>query len=262
MKILLISGHGAGDSGAVGCGYKEADLTRTATSLLQKYLKKDGATVTRYPVGRNAYEDNKLGRMQKSFIDYGLVVEIHFNSYNKKAYGCEVLYKPASMKVLAAKVSAAIASFGFLNRGAKQRTDLMNMNTCARFGVPYILIETAFIDNNNDMKLYHKKIDDIWAKVAGVIKNYYGIKKTAQNAYKATFPVLPAKGYLAKGDTGTQVTRLQKFLSWYGVYKGAIDGSFGPATVAAVKAFQKAEGLAVDGSFGPASLARAKKVKK
>ena len=41
MKILLISGHGAGDSGAVGCGHKEADLTRTATNILAGKLALD-----------------------------------------------------------------------------------------------------------------------------------------------------------------------------------------------------------------------------
>ena len=32
-----------------------------------------------------------------------------------------------------------------------------------------------------------------------------------------------------------------------------VDGSFGPATEKAVKAYQKSKGLAVDGSVGPAT---------
>ena len=179
MKILLISGHGAGDTGAVGCGYREADLTREATKILEGKLEAYDCSVTRYPTMRDAYQDNKLGRMQKSFISYDLVIEVHFNSFNKEAHGTEVLYRPARMRALAAEVSSAIAGEGFYNRGAKQRTDLLNMNTCYRSGVPYILIETCFIDNKADMKRYKEKLYTVWGEVAEAVAGYYGIKKLA-----------------------------------------------------------------------------------
>lgn len=284
MKILIIAGHGAGDSGACGCGYKEADLTRKAASILEGKLDAYDCKVTRYPSARNCYEDNKNGVMQDAFSKYGLVVEIHFNSYNGSAHGCECLYRPARMRALASKVSSAIAEEGFFNRGAKQRTDLMNMNTCYRNGVPYILIETCFIDNKSDMTRYAKEVYDVWGNVAKAVCKYYGIEKlasagkpvetsktstskkkpvkSAKKGYTETFPSLPKKGYLARGDKGVQVGRLQAFLNWYGKYGLERDNSFGPATEKAVKAFQKKEGLEVDGFFGPASLKKAKAVKK
>lgn len=284
MKILIIAGHGAGDSGACGCGYKEADLTRKAASILEGKLEAYDCTVVRYPSARNCYEDNKRGVMQDAFSKYGLVIELHFNSYNGSAHGTEVLYRPAKMRALAAKVSASIAKCGFFDRGAKQRTDLMNMNTCYRSGVPYILIETAFIDNKADMTRYAKDVYEVWDNVAAAVCAYYGVKKLAsagkpvetsktssdkkkpakstKKGYTGTFPSLGDKGYLCKGDTGTQVKNLQKFLNWYGKYGLAVDGSFGPATLKAVKTYQKMEGLAVDGFFGPASLKRAKAVKR
>lgn len=175
----MISGHGAGDSGAVGNGAKEADLTRQATYLLEGKLKAYDCTVSRYPVSRNAYEDNRNGNLAVSFSSYDLIVEVHFNSYNGEAHGVEVLYKPTSMKTLAAKISAAIAKVGFLDRGAKMRSDLMNMNTCARLGVPYVLIETCFIDNAADMKLYRQKLDTVWANVCHTIATHYNLKKYA-----------------------------------------------------------------------------------
>lgn len=284
MKILIIAGHGAGDSGAVGCGYKEADLTRKAASILEGKLDAYDCKVTRYPSARDCYQDNKRGVMQTSFSSYGLVIEIHFNSYNGSAHGCECLYRPARMRDLAAKVSKAIAEEGFFNRGAKQRTDLMNMNTCYRSGVPYILIETCFIDNKADMTRYAKEIYEVWGNVAEAVCKYYGIEKlasagkpvetsktstskkkpakSAKKGYTSTFPSLPKKGYLARGDKGVQVGRLQAFLNWYGGYGLKRDDSFGPATEKAVKAFQKKEKLTVDGFFGPASLRKAKAVKK
>ena len=87
-------------------------------------------------------------------------------------------------------------------------------------------------------------------------------KKTAGEGYSGAFPTLPAKGYLCKGDSGQAVKYLQMFLKWCGLYNDKVDGVFGAKTEAAVRAYQKAEGLTVDGWFGPACLARAKTVKK
>lgn len=194
MKILLISGHGAGDSGAVGCGHKEADLTRTATNILAGKFAAYDVSVTRYPVARDAYQDNRNGSLAVHLDGYDLVIEVHFNSYNGDAYGTEVLYKPSGTKALASKVSAAIASCGFYDRGAKKRTDLANMNLCARLGVPYILIETCFIDNSEDMSLYGKQIYSVWDKVAAAVCSYYGIKKLASGGGDAV-----TTGWVKKG---------------------------------------------------------------
>lgn len=87
-------------------------------------------------------------------------------------------------------------------------------------------------------------------------------KKNGAALYTGTFPTLPSKGYLKRGDTGEAVKRLQLFLQWYGVYDSKIDKDFGAKTEAAVRAYQKAERLRVDGWFGPACRERAKKVKK
>lgn len=87
-------------------------------------------------------------------------------------------------------------------------------------------------------------------------------KKEAKSTYKGTFPTLPSKGYLAKGDTGEQVKNLELFMTWYGTYSGPIDKSFGPDLKLSVDAFEKAESLTVDSLFGAACLARAKTVKR
>jgi N-acetylmuramidase/Putative peptidoglycan binding domain len=47
------------------------------------------------------------------------------------------------------------------------------------------------------------------------------------------------------------VMDIQKNLKKLGYYKGALDGVSGPRTKAAIKAFQKANGLVADGIYGP-----------
>jgi len=65
---------------------------------------------------------------------------------------------------------------------------------------------------------------------------------------------------LKRGAKGVQVKKLQEDLIklGYGKYMDpyGADGSFGGATLKAVEAFQKANGLAVDGSVGPATQAK------
>jgi peptidoglycan hydrolase-like protein with peptidoglycan-binding domain len=57
---------------------------------------------------------------------------------------------------------------------------------------------------------------------------------------------------LSLGDRGPEVRELQQRLNGAGASL-RIDGDFGPATEAAVKAFQQANGLTVDGIVGPAT---------
>ena len=61
--------------------------------------------------------------------------------------------------------------------------------------------------------------------------------------------------------TASYTKSIQKFLKAIGLYKDKIDGSYGPNTRAATKAFQKMVGIAQDSSFGPDTLAHAKAYK-
>lgn len=61
-------------------------------------------------------------------------------------------------------------------------------------------------------------------------------------------------GQLTLGARGAGVAELQRQLAALGLYRGGIDGSFGPQTDAAVRAFQKLKGLKVDGWAGPKTL--------
>ena len=55
---------------------------------------------------------------------------------------------------------------------------------------------------------------------------------------------------LRQGASGGEVKELQRRLKEWGYYNGAVDGIYGKGTVAAVKAFQKKNGLTADGVAG------------
>ena len=59
---------------------------------------------------------------------------------------------------------------------------------------------------------------------------------------------------LKEGLVGPEIVKLQEKLKEIGFNPGLVDGEFGPATRAAVIAFQKSEGLLPDGVAGPRTL--------
>ena len=173
LKILFICGHGADDPGAVGNGYKEADLVREIAPKLKNILS-DYAEVTLFDPEKNMYKYLKAGE-SFDFKKYDYVFELHFNSSQKIATGTEILVheleKGTSVEELIVK---NISSLGFRNRGVKKRTDLLNMNVCKRVqGVSYALLETCFINNPDDVTLYQEKKDDIIRAIAdGIIEGF------------------------------------------------------------------------------------------
>ena len=60
---------------------------------------------------------------------------------------------------------------------------------------------------------------------------------------------------LKKGSSGGEVQEVQRRLKNWGYYDGSVDGIYGPATISAVKYFQKKNGLTADGICGKATYA-------
>ena len=84
--------------------------------------------------------------------------------------------------------------------------------------------------------------------------NYTSSGKKTWGIYRACIP-----SAIGSGDKGSEVTKLQRFLNWFGGYGLAVDGEAGPKTVAAIKSFQSHIHITADGWFGSASLTMAKK---
>lgn len=68
------------------------------------------------------------------------------------------------------------------------------------------------------------------------------------------FGDVPAFRPLQAGATGEDVTELQNFLHRRGFYLGTADGSMGSGTVAALRAWQRSEGLTPDGVEQPGDI--------
>lgn len=176
---LLIAGHGETDPGAVGSGRKEADVARDLVSMVREFTR--DADV--YPVTKNFYRQLKAGTM-KLYEDYDRIVEVHFNAFNGKAEGSEVLMHSkvdsVSLTGCAEGFLKDMQALGFVNRGIKRRGDLQNMNYFYNKGIPYVLIETCFIDNKSDMQRY----DDNKERVARAIAEGFFKYKEPEKLYR------------------------------------------------------------------------------
>lgn len=180
MKILVIAGHGAGDCGAVGNGFREADLTRELARCVSDVMYGD---VMIYNTSRNSYKDikNNENGARELFKAVDFILEIHLNSYaNKTAQGVEVLCKRDSVfsRTLAEKVS----NCGFTNRGVKLRKDLLNMNYCDTIGTPYVLLECGFITNYHDVSIFKNSQEKIAQAIAQSFKVCYNLGEKKSNS--------------------------------------------------------------------------------
>lgn len=183
MNILLISGHGAGDPGAVstynGTTYKEADEARRITSALKKALE-GVCNVTVYPTSRNAFKDHKTGILSEiaKFSKYDYVLEIHFNAskagqMDGKTKGVEC-YVTSSEKSITVekKICRYISDAGLTNRNVK-RYNWSVISSARHHGTSSALLEVCFIDDPDDMKVYTKNFDSIIDGIAkGIIEGF------------------------------------------------------------------------------------------
>ena len=181
----MISGHGAGDSGAVGQyggrTYQEADETRAMTQLLAKALA-GACEVTVYPTERNAYSDYKAGVLAKTaqFRQYDYVLEVHFNALRQddgdgktKGVECYVTTSEAGTGVEEA-ICREVAALGLTNRGVK-RKNWSVIQTAKTAGVSSALLEVCFIDDADDMAVYLEKREEIAQAIARGICEGFGL---------------------------------------------------------------------------------------
>ena len=189
MKILLISGHGAGDVGACGNGYKEYNLTREIVNILAKKLE-EYASVDVYNQNRNAFYDCQNGTFKIGKYDY--VLEIHFNAFNGKAYGseCYVTTRETGITVEQAIMKNMSKFFTLRDNDSifdgVKRTNFLVINTVKNMGMSGALLETCFIDNKNDISIYQKNKDAICQGIVDGIVSGFGLKRSTSTATKPT----------------------------------------------------------------------------
>ncbi len=272
--IFVIAGHGAGDPGASGNGYTEAERVRALAAKIKAY---GGDDVTVGDTRRNWYADNGISTL--SISKSWQIIELHMDSASASARGGHVIINSGFEPD---KYDTALAAFisGILPGRAQtivKRNDLANPKRAAAKGYPYRLLECGFISNTQDVKIFNEKTDEI----AKGILNVFGIGTSASGSTDTSGESKPVSatprpgtlkaGRLAvDGKWGRDTTlRLQKIFGT--VQDGAVSNQRAeyrqPGCYTGwewendpsgysdlIKAIQRKVGSAVDGWIGPDTI--------
>lgn len=158
MRLWVCCGHGAGDSGAVGHSYTEAERVRALGSRIKEL---GGNGVVLMDQSRNWYADHGFDTVEVPQGD--AVVELHMDSGAAGARGGHVIYK-AGLSPDAYDRALANAISGIFPGRAQTlvgRSDLRNCNVCASRGINYRLVEHGFISDAGDVATFNARIDEI-----------------------------------------------------------------------------------------------------
>jgi N-acetylmuramoyl-L-alanine amidase len=167
VKIVISSGHGKYVRGAAGI-IDEVDEARKMVEQIAAELKLRGADVVTFHDDTSKDQNTNLNTIvafhNKQTRD--LDVSVHFNAFEQREQpvGAEVWY--VSQKDMAAKVSAAIASVGFIDRGAKYTNGLYFLN---KTNEPALLLEICFVDSEADCEIYAEHFSDIADAIADLV---------------------------------------------------------------------------------------------
>ena len=118
---------------------------------------------------------------------YDYVLEIHFNATgysskdpsgdgSKKGTGTYVnRYKSSQNRAIDRKIIRYLnnCGLGTWGSGVYGSDGLLNARTYQEVGVNYSLLETCFIDDNDDMKFYQKNKDQMAMQVAQAVIDYF-----------------------------------------------------------------------------------------
>lgn len=162
-KILVICGHGAGDSGAVGNGYTEAERVR---ALGKRIKELGGSSVMLGDTSRNYYRDKGISKLTIS-KDYQ-IVELHMDSSDSSsAKGGHVIIKSGFSADEYDKKLVEMMKDIFPGRSSTivGRSDLANPNRAAEKGYGYRLLECGFISNAGDVKIFNSRMDEIAKRI-------------------------------------------------------------------------------------------------
>lgn len=189
MKVFINPGHDIKyDSGAVhydtnvNVDLRECDVALKIGTAVQKYLEVAGCecylmqsdNLAPTPAGRSDYNDRQGMTVTETANEWGadVFVSIHCNAANGNARGTETecYIQTGNGGSLARFIqSQIIDSIDTVDRGVKEMPGLLVLRYT---DMPAVLVETAFIDNDDDALLLVQHWDDIARAIARGVTDY------------------------------------------------------------------------------------------
>ncbi len=212
LEVVVDAGHGGADSGAVGNGVKEKDLTLQISKYMYDRFKELGIPVK---LVRSTDETvNPTERVKRVLNAFGdspnvIVVSNHINAAGsaiKGAQGAEVIYALRNNDNLARSILSEIGKEGQITRSYYQRRSTSNPNLDYYYilrntgKTQPVIVEYGFIDNASDLdriqKNYKKYVD---AVIRAILQ---------ENGY--SLPTVPSTGNTYVVQNGDTLWKLAK----------------------------------------------------
>ncbi|MGB9780604.1 N-acetylmuramoyl-L-alanine amidase [Caldanaerobacter sp.] len=218
-RIFIDPGHGGKDSGAVGNGLKEKDLTLEISKMIRQYLL-DNYTNIEVRLSREFDAFLDLADRAEKANTWGadIFVSVHINSGGGTGFESfiHINANTDAVKLQGHIHNEVIKATAFTNRGMKRA----NFAVLRLSKMPAILTENGFIDNINDAnKLKNKDfLQAIAVAHAEGIAKYFGLQKKEEKIMGKLFKDVPDNHWAIKD------------IEWaknVGLMKGYDDGTFG-----------------------------------
>ncbi len=168
-RILLISGHGGNDSGAIANGLTEKTMNWITMKACSKVLQENGQTVIEDTENTKVSDEVNLINSTKADI----TINIHYNAGGGDGFEGYYYTSNAKAKQLLECIEIEVKAFGQNSRGLKSGNHLAVIKKTTPLSV---LVEGAFIDSNDrfivDTIEEQKKLGQAYAK--GILK-YLGV---------------------------------------------------------------------------------------
>ncbi len=176
-KVFINPGHCIGiDSGAVNPvnGVTEAEICRSIADKVEHYLKNAGCSVvvlqSNNLCGEYPAHPNIVATANALVAD--IFISLHCNAFNQQARGteCLVFAKGFYAEDLADAIQRQIVNaLDMVDRGVKERPDLAVLKHTV---MPAVLVEMAFIDNEEDCEKLINQQDEFAAAIARGVTDY------------------------------------------------------------------------------------------
>ena len=167
--IVIDAGHGGSDPGAVYEGRREKDDNLSLAIAVGELLSRQGVSVI-YTRTTDVYQTPFEKAQMANQADADFFISFHRNSSEdpNQYTGVETLvYDNSGIKqTMAENINGALSELGFRNLGVKARPGLVVLR---RTKMPALLIETGFLNSDEDNKLYDEKKNEIAEAIAGAI---------------------------------------------------------------------------------------------
>lgn len=186
--LFIICGHGAGDPGAIGNGYQEAERVCVLAKRIAYF---GGDEVVVGDTTKNWYKDKLVNNTN---IPKGAkVLELHMDSNPDEApRGAHVII---DADFEADKWDIALAEFisGIFPGRSEiivKRNNLANPNRAQVAGINYRLLECGFISNPGDVEIFNSCMDEIAKGILGCFEIEVKEEKPAEPTQTPTAPTL------------------------------------------------------------------------